>query len=142
MLEEYEFNPVVVYEYKHPDNEEYRLEITDMGEDLSPRYEAWVFTGSGIGADTACFQDDEFEYIKNEATEYLQGFIEMDLSEEVYVEQKYKGYILLVGDKIPIITILDNEDNIVESMFRENTSTEDLFLVGQEYIDNLTKENN
>lgn len=141
MLEEYEFNPVVVYEYKYPDNEEYRLEITDMGEDLSPRYEAWVFTGSGIGGDTACFQDDEFEYIKNEATEYLQSFIEMDLSEEVYVEQEYKGYTLLVDDKMPIITILDSEDNIVEAMFREKTSTEDLFLVGQEYIDNLTKEN-
>lgn len=142
MEEEYELpEPVIVYEYKHPENEEYRLEITDFGEDLSPRYEAWVFTGSGIGGDTACFQDDEFEYIKNEATEYLQGFIEMDLSEEVYVEQEYKGYTLLVGDKMPIVTILDSEDSIVEAMFRENTSTEELFLAGKEYIDNLTKEN-
>ena len=68
-MEEYEFNPVVVYEYKHTDNEEYRLEITDMGEDLSPRYEAWVFTGSGIGADTTCFQDEDKDIIKKEDTD-------------------------------------------------------------------------
>lgn len=37
-----------------------------------------------------------------------------------------------------LVTILDSEDNIVEAMFRENTSTEDLFLAGQDYIDNLT----
>lgn len=138
-MEEYEFNPVVVYEYKHPDNEEYRLEITDMGEDLSPRYEAWVFTGSGIGGDTACFQDDEFEYIKNEATEYLQGFIELDLSEETYEESEYLGYTLLVSSKLPIVNILNSDGEIVEAMFRENNSTEDLFLIGQEYIDNLLK---
>lgn len=138
-MEEYEFNPVVVYEYKHPDNEEYRLEITDMGEDLSPRYEAWVFTGSGIGGDTACFRDDEFEYIKNEATEYLQGFIELDLSEETYEESEYLGYTLLVSSKLPIVNILNSDGEIVEAMFQENNSTEDLFLIGQEYIDNLLK---
>lgn len=65
----------------------------------------------------------------------------MDLSEEVYVEQEYKGYTLLVGDKMPIVTILDSEDSIVEAMFRENTSTEGLLLAGKDYIDNLTKEN-
>lgn len=140
-MEEYEFNPVVVYEWHHPDNEDYRLEITDFGEDLSPRYEAWVFTGSGIGGDTACFQEDNFESIKKEATEYLQGFIEMDLSEETYEEEEYLGYTMLVGDKLPIVNILDNAGNLIEAMFRENASVEDLFTVGREYINNLTKEN-
>lgn len=140
-MEEYEFNPVVVYEYKHTDNEEYRLEITDMGEDLSPRYEAWVFTGSGIGADTTCFQDDDYDNIKQEATELLDSFIEMDLSEETFDEEEYIGYTLAVSNKLPVVNILNSDGKLIEAMFLENKSTDQLFLAGQEYIDNLLKEN-
>lgn len=137
MLEDYEFNPVVVYEYKHPDNEEYRLEITDHGEYLSPRYEAWVFTGSGVGGDTTCLQEDDYNSIKQEATELLDSFIEMDLAEELYESEEYEGYTLLVSDKLPVVNILNNEGVLIEAIFRENASTEDLFLVGQEYVNNL-----
>ena len=138
-MEEYEFNPVVVYEYKHPENKEYRLEITDFGEDLSPRYEAWVFTGSGIGGDTTCFQGDNYDNIKQEATEVLDSFIEVDLAEETYEEEEYLGYTLLVSNKLSIVNILNSDGKLIEAIFKEDTSTDGLFLAGQENIDNLLK---
>lgn len=132
-MEEYEFNPVVVYEYKHTDNEEYRLEITDMGEDLSPRYEAWVFTGSGIGADTTCFQDDDYDNIKQEATELLDGFIELDLGRDVITNTlSYEGYdICTTKNKYTVVILKDDE------LIAEIIDNNDLVNKAIEYIDSL-----
>jgi hypothetical protein len=141
-LEEYNFNPVVVYEYAHPDNKDYRLEITDFGEDLSPRYEAWIFTGSGIGSDTTCLQEDDYSVIKQEATEILDSFIERDLTDESYESEEYEGYTLLVSDKLPVVNILNCDGVLIEAMFKENNSTEDLFLVGKNYVDSLINKEN
>ena len=57
--------------------------------------------------------------------------------EELYESEEYEGYTLLVSDELPVVNILNSEGVLIEAIFRENASTEALFLVGQEYVNNL-----
>ena len=129
-----EIETTVAFEYYHPEDDRYCVVITDFGDGCHPRYEGRVETG-GCAADFSCHVGDDLEAMKTECMDLLNGFIELDLAEEEFNELEYRGYTLLVGDKLPIINIVNSEGWVKEAFFIENATTEELFEAGKEFLD-------
>ena len=133
----------VVEEYYYPDDKDYNYIIRQYGLDGEWfEYEAEVNSGSGIGADYQVFMSDDLDEVRNEAKDWLDTLIEIDFTEESYESEEYEGYTLLVSDKLPVVNILNSDGVLIDAMFKENNSTEDLFLVGQNYVDSLINKEN